>query len=329
MRKFNHIYIEEEAYNYPLTSTLLKKNPDATRIEIKNYKHIFNRPNQNFQEQKESMKLILAVKKENFYYKGSNVVNNYGYENFYYNTMILNCVYNCEYCYLQGMFNSGNIVIFVNIEDFFRETEKLLADNPIYLCLSYETDILAFEELVPYTSMWINFARTQPNLLIEIRTKSNQYKMIQGLQPSQNVILAWTVSPDEIIKKYESKTPTLNRRLKDIQAALGDGWKVRICFDPVLHVKNWKQIYAEFIDKFFSEIDSDKIWDISLGTFRINADYLKKMKKMRTNSDILYYPFEREKNLSVYPEKKSKEILDLMINKITNFMPSSKVFPND
>ncbi len=328
MRKFNHIYIEEGAHNYPLTAKLLNKNTNATKIEIKNYKHIFNRPNQNFQEQKESMKLILAVKKENYYYAGSKVVNNYGYEKFYYNTMILNCVYNCEYCYLQGMFNSGNIVIFVNIEDFFRETEKLLADIPIYLCISYETDLLAFEDLVPYTSLWIEFARTHSNLLLEIRTKSNQYKMIRNLQPTQNVILAWTISPDEIIKKYESKTPTLDRRLNDIQTALIDGWKVRICFDPILHVKNWKQIYKEFIDKTFSMIQAEKIWDISIGTFRINADYLKKMKKMRTNSDILYYPFLREGSLSVYPEKKSGEILEFMIDKVADYVSREKLFPN-
>ena len=54
-------------------------------------------------------------------------------------------------------------------------------DNPVYLCISYETDILAFEEIVPYTSAWIEFARN-PNLIIEIRTKSNQYKLIRNLK---------------------------------------------------------------------------------------------------------------------------------------------------
>ncbi|MBP9165470.1 MAG: DNA photolyase [Leptospiraceae bacterium] len=328
MRKFSHIYIEEEALHYPLTSFLLDKNPNAVKIEVKNYKHIFNRPSQSFLEQKESMKLILAVKKDNYYYPATKVVNNYGYENFYYNTLILNCVYNCEYCYLQGMFNSANIVIFVNIEDFFRETEKLLADNSIYLCLSYETDLLAFEDLIPYTNLWIEFARKHPNLVIEVRTKSNQYKKIQELKPIPNVILAWTISPDEIIKKYENKTPTLNRRLEDITSALKDGWNVRICLDPILHVKNWKQIYSEFIEKAFSTIPIENIWDISIGSFRINADYLKKMKKMKTTSDILHYPFDRFGSLNMYPEKKSAEIISFIMDKVAKYISPSKLFPS-
>ncbi|MBK7054264.1 MAG: radical SAM protein [Leptospiraceae bacterium] len=320
--------MEEEALHYPLTSFLLDKNPNAVKIEVKNYKHIFNRPSQSFLEQKESMKLILAVKKDNYYYPATKVVNNYGYENFYYNTLILNCVYNCEYCYLQGMFNSANIVIFVNIEDFFRETEKLLADNSIYLCLSYETDLLAFEDLIPYTNLWIEFARKHPNLVIEVRTKSNQYKKIQELKPIPNVILAWTISPDEIIKKYENKTPTLNRRLEDITSALKDGWNVRICLDPILHVKNWKQIYSEFIEKAFSTIPIENIWDISIGSFRINADYLKKMKKMKTTSDILHYPFDRFGSLNMYPEKKSAEIISFIMDKVAKYISPSKLFPS-
>lgn len=327
MIRFSHIYIEEDAYNHPTTIKILEKFPNSVQVKIQSYKNIFNRSNQNFQEQKNSVKLILAVRRDNFYYKGSEVVNDYGFQNFYYNTMILNCVYNCDYCYLQGMFNSGNIVVFVNIEDFFRETEKLLTNDPTYLCISYETDILAFEDLVSYTSAWIEFARTHSNLIIEIRTKSNYYKYLKDIPISENVILAWTISPDEITKKYESKTPTLNRRLENIQSALSDGWKVRICFDPVLHVKNWKEIYKNLVEKTFSYIDSEKVFDISIGTFRINADYLKRMKKFRTDSEILYYPFERKGNLSVYPETKVREITDFMITQISQYYPLSKIFP--
>ncbi len=327
MIRFNHIYIEEDAYNYPVTTKILEKFENSIQIKIQNYKHIFNRSNQNFQEQKTSAKLILAVKKDNFYYKGSNVVNNYGFDNFYYNTLILNCLYNCEYCYLQGMFNSGNIVVFVNLEDFFSETKKLIKDKPTYLCISYETDILAMEELIPYTSAWIEFARQNPNLTIEIRTKSNKYNLIQHLEVCDNVILAWTISPPDIIKSYEDKTPVLNQRLKHIELALCDGWKTRLCFDPILHVNNWKEIYSNFVDLVFSQISSEKIYDISLGTFRINADYLKKMKRLRTDSDILYYPFERSEQLKVYPESKVKEMIEFVTDKISQFYQKEKIYP--
>ena len=61
--KFSHIYVEKDALNYPLTESVLSKYGSSKMIEINNYKEIFNRSNQNFQLQKFSMKLILAIKK--------------------------------------------------------------------------------------------------------------------------------------------------------------------------------------------------------------------------------------------------------------------------
>jgi spore photoproduct lyase len=323
---FSHIYVEEDSYEYPTTSTILNKYPNATKIEIKNYKHIFNRANQNFQAQKDSVKLVLAVRRDSFYYKGVSVSYHSKVENFYYNTLILNCVYNCEYCYLQGMFHSGNVVVFVNRDDYFRETATLLADTPVYLSLSYETDILAFEDLIPNTSHWIDFARTQPNLTMEIQTKSNNYKSIQNLKASKNVILAWTISPEEIIKKYEKETPTLNQRLTDIQSAINDGWKVRICFDPILPIKGWKEVYSNLIKDVFSTIQIDKIFDLCLDTLRLNTDFLKKMKKRLPLSDILYYPFERVGTLSVFPERKADEMIKFIVDQIRNTSKANNLF---
>ncbi len=307
MKKFRHIYIEEEILNHPKTISILEKNPNSQKIIIKNYKTFFNRANQNFQIQKQDMKLILAKKKDNFLYDGSDFSNNFGNKNFYYNTLILNCVYNCEYCYLQGMFNSGNIVIFVNIEDFFSST-KLKLNDDMFLCISYETDLLAFEELTGFVREWILFSYDFSNLKIELRTKSNLFNQISDLKPNPNFILAWTLSPEIVIKLHEEKTPTLNRRIESIQEAIKLGWSVRICLDPILHFENWKFEYTNLIKIIFEKIEIDKLLDISIGTFRINKDFLKKMKKLRPDSKILHYPFQLE-NEATYKKTKKDEIL--------------------
>ena len=39
---------------------------------------------------------------------------------------MLNCIYDCKYCFLQGMFNSANYLVFVNYQDFFLQLMKLL-----------------------------------------------------------------------------------------------------------------------------------------------------------------------------------------------------------
>ena len=91
---FSHIYVESEAKKYNLTHDCLDRFPNANIIEISDYKSFFNRKNQDFQTQKKSIKLILAVKKPPFIYKSTDILQDGGFKNFYYNTPILNCLYN-------------------------------------------------------------------------------------------------------------------------------------------------------------------------------------------------------------------------------------------
>jgi spore photoproduct lyase len=185
----------------------MEKFPNAVNIETDHYKDIFNRNNQDFQTQKASQKLILAVKRDKLIYEGAKVCQNFGHKHFYYTSSVLNCIYNCDYCYLQGMFPSANIVVFVNIEDYLAQVELLLKEHPIYLTVSYDTDLLAFEGIYPFTAQWIGFAGKSPGLTVEIRTKSANYRPFP-LTANENTILAWTF-PDEIAGRHEKNTPSL------------------------------------------------------------------------------------------------------------------------
>ena len=158
---FSHIYIEERALSYPFTDRIFQRFPKAERIIIGHYKNVFNRPRQDFVLQKQYPKLILAVKEENsFLYEGPEVCEDFGYDNFYYASTLLNCLYDCDYCYLQGLYPSANIVAFVNIEISLRRLKNSWLEGQLYLCVSYDTDLLAFEGLFSYTSCWIGLPKS-------------------------------------------------------------------------------------------------------------------------------------------------------------------------
>ena len=40
-----------------------------------------------------------------------------------------NCLFDCKYCFLQGMYSSANYVIFVNYEDYYEEIKKISITN--------------------------------------------------------------------------------------------------------------------------------------------------------------------------------------------------------
>lgn len=307
---YSIIYLEKGAEDYPATKRILGKLPQAEIITIRDYKDVFNRPGQNFQAQKTSPKLILAKKKDNFLYKGSTLAPDFGEPNFYYNALLLNCPFNCDYCYLQGMYNSGNMVVFVNLDDFLSATDSYLKRlGRIYLCLSYDTDLLGMESWIGYSAEWIEYARSRPNLILELRTKSANFRSLQNIPPIPNLILAWTLSPQEIIAKYEKKTASLQARIRAIQQALDLGWDVRICIDPILDVPGWKELYSDLAKTLGESGILPRIREISLGSFRMNKDFFSKVKKLRKDSDIFLSEFRTEDGASFYPQDKRESMV--------------------
>ena len=87
---FSHVYLESAAKKYELTNLCLDQFSNSKVVEIPDYKTVFNRPGQDFQTQKRSMKLILAVKKPPFIYKGTNMLQDGGFRNFYYRSNFYN-----------------------------------------------------------------------------------------------------------------------------------------------------------------------------------------------------------------------------------------------
>jgi spore photoproduct lyase len=325
-RLYSHIYIEKAARGAPEIDKLLARFSDATVIEIETYQQIFNRSRQNFRAQKASPALILAKKRDGLLYRGSDVAPDFGQENFYYNALILNCLYDCSYCYLQGMYNSANTVIFVNKEDFFQAVkEELKIKKSLYLCVSYDSDLLAFETLIPYSRQWIEFADATPGLLIELRTKSANFKSISDLKPSESVVLAWTLSPASVVERHEAKTPSLTARLRAARQAIERGWKIRLCFDPVLRVKDWDKVYPEFIGQVFSQLPVAGIRDVSLGVFRINSQYFKRLRNVRIESEIISYPFERAGQIFTYSKKEQEEMLERLSAETARYLPNEKI----
>ena len=94
------IYLEEAVRTHPRTDEILDLFPRARLISCERYGEVFNPRSQNFRIQKRRPALILAEK-----FKGHVLPAPEGFgigdkQNFYFSHM-LNCLYDCRYCFLR------------------------------------------------------------------------------------------------------------------------------------------------------------------------------------------------------------------------------------
>ena len=327
---FSHIYVESQSIDSDIAEQSFKRFPKAKIIEIEDYKKIFNKNGQDFQIQKLSTKLILAKKQPPFIYPATDIIQDSGFNNFYYCTPILNCIYNCEYCFLQGMYSSANIVVFTNTEEVKNAVKKQILerkypDEPLLLSLSYNTDILALENILPLTKQWIDFANNIDDLFMEIRTKSGLTSSFNKLKPSKKILFAWTLSPNNIIQKYEHKTPLLERRIKSIQKIVDSGWPVRLSFDPILIYPNWKEDYKQMFERIKETISGDKIFDLTIGVFRMSDDFFNRIKKTKPDSDLFYNNYDNSDNVKTVTKDQKAMVRDFALRHLDGYCSRDKI----
>lgn len=323
---FSHIYIERGVKEHPRTRRILEKFPRAEQIEIQDYKEVFCRRGQSIQGQHQSPSLILSARKGKLIYEGAGVCQSFGNEHFYYTSCVMNCIYHCEYCYLGGMYPSGHIVMFVNLEDIFAQIEDLLQQHPVYLCVSYDTDLMGWEDVTGFVREWSELAASHPGLSLEIRTKCGRKDLWSQLDPEAPVIYAFTMSPEYVIRQYEHRTASLKERIACAAMAQEKGFSVRLCFDPMIYVPDWKRHYQEMLDEIFDRIDMEKVPDISVGSFRISKDYLKKVRRAQPDSAVVWYPFQNEDGVYHYPRELMQEMEQYLVHKLQEKVPVEKIY---
>lgn len=320
---YSHLYVEKRVLHHPQTRFIMEKFDNSAIVLIDHYKEVFNRPNQSFAAQSNSKKLILAHKEGKFLHEGSQYSDGFEHQQFFYASSVMGCLYDCDYCYLQGLYPSANTVLFVNLEDAFEQLLPYL-DQDTLVATSYDTDTLAIESLTRQTRRWLEFAQSQENLHLEIRTKSANVKPFKNLKPNNHVVLAWTLSPQKIIDRYEHATPSLAQRLRAIKEAAEAGWNVRVCIDPVIYTDEFETLYPELIDTLFQHIDPAAITHLTLGSFRMSTPHLRALKKLR-RSDVAFYPYEVHNDMATYPEAIESAILKRLVAKAKQYLSEERI----
>ena len=331
---FSHIYIEEALLGAEEVRAILRKFPKAKCIPIRHYKDLFNRRKQNRALQEKSRKLILAKKEGQRIYPGAPVCQSFSESAFYYASLLMNCPFHCEYCYLQGMYPSANLVLFLNVEDYFSDCQRLIKEKgSLYLCISYDTDLLALEELYPFVERFARFLEKEPNLRIEVRTKAggeSLFRRLLKIQLSEDakkrLIFAFTLSPEKIVSEAEHGTAGLKGRLKAIKMAVEEGFTLRLCFDPMLYHADWERLYTKLLETVFREIPMEKLYDVSVGSFRISESYLKSMTKACGASPYTSFPYENTDGYYHYPKELLLKMEGFLEQKLLEKFPKEKIF---
>lgn len=323
------IYIEENILQHPRVTEICRRFPQARKIHCGRYSEVFNPKAQNFRLQKQQPALILAEKYNKFALPAPP---NYGIgaqKNYYFSHM-LNCLYDCRYCFLQGMYQSANYILFVNYEDFQHEIRQISqshAEEPVHFFSGYDCDSLALEPVTHFAAEFLPVFAEIDNAWLELRTKSTQIRSLLESEPLPRCVVAFSFTPHEIAYKVEEKAPSVARRLDALCKLQERGWLIGLRFDPLIYQADYQQHYQQLFEQVFARIQPDKLHSVSLGVFRLPENYFKKIHKLYPEAKLFSSPLAKQQGMISYRQDLEHEMMQYCSQQMLNYIPTDKFFP--
>ncbi len=324
------IYIEEEIAEHPRTRSIASRYPKAKRIEIDRYGEVFNSHSQNFRIQKNNPSLILAAKQNKKVMPTPAQYETGGGAHYYFSHM-LNCVYDCRYCFLQGMLRSANYLVFVNYEDFIEEIRGLAQqhrndDKPVWFFSGYDCDSLAYEPVTNFADYFVPQFADIPNAILELRTKSTQIRSLLKYPAQTNVVIAYSLSPERVAQEVEFGAPSMVKRVEALTKLQKKGWRIGLRFDPIIWHQDYLDDYRTMIELVFSELDASLIDSVTLGGFRLPKGYYKTMHKLYPEHWLFSAGLDDKSGLISYRQSIETEVLEAVGQLAEQHIDSSKLF---
>tara|TARA_B100000749_G_C18450136_1_gene476049 strand:+ start:7280 stop:8284 length:1005 start_codon:yes stop_codon:yes gene_type:complete len=290
---FERIFVEKSIAERPATLAVLKKINALDRFEIiEKYDDYFGRVKKPYLHKRNQLNLYLAEKKGQLVKEAPDAYGLAGAPHFYF-VHAYNCIYECEYCYLQGYFNSPDIVLFTNHDEISKEIIRHIHQYPnqeIWFHAGEFSDSLALSQISGELELYHQLFKKFPHARLELRTKSANTKVLESLDPLDNMITSFSMSPQSSVKKYDHKTAALKLRLKAMEKLSMLGHPVAIHLDPIIWSPNWESDYQELVHKITETINPDNIRYVSIGVVRFPKKMFKDIKNNYPDSDLVHQP---------------------------------------
>ena len=234
-----------------------------------------------------------------------------------------NCVFGCSYCTIQTFYHDKTV-----FDDNLAGKLSAINLDPgrfYHIGTGQSSDSLVWGNRHGNLDALCDFARQNPNVLLEFKTKSNNIKYFLENDLPKNIVCSWSLNPQTIIDNEEHFTASLDERLNAASQVADKGVKVSFHFHPIVYYKEWQTAYPAIADRVMQNFDPQDVLFISFGSVTFIKPVLKKIRKQGFPTRITQMELVTDPHGKMtYPDHIKIEKFSTMYNKFAHW--HNKVF---
>jgi spore photoproduct lyase len=183
----------------------------------------------------------------------------------------LQCDMNCTYCYLQSYINTPALTVYSNLDQAMAELRELRAGMPgskVRVGTGEVIDSLSLDDITLYSRDLIGLFREFPEWTLEFKTKSAQVNQFLDVPHGGNVVVSWSVNPQNLVEREEPGTAALAERLDAARRCRARGFQIAFHIDPMIWHPEWRESYAALVDAITGDFKPEDVPYLSVGALR-------------------------------------------------------------
>ncbi|WP_321777396.1 SPL family radical SAM protein [Sulfurimonas sp.] len=211
------------------------------------------------------------------------------------------CGFDCSYCSIQSFYNQNTITFDSNFADKLKNL-NLDKNKTYHIGTGQASDSLMWGNREGILDSLFLFAKENPNVILEFKTKSDNIKYFLQNDVPNNILCTWSLNTPTIIQNEEHLTTSLDKRLDAARKLADKGVKVGFHFHPIVQYENYLDEYAKVYDRLTHMFKPQEVALVSFGTLTFIKPVIKQLRSREFKSKITQMPFENASGKSSYPD---------------------------
>jgi len=210
------------------------------------------------------------------------------------------CGFDCSYCSIQSFYNENKIGFDKNFASKLKNL-KLDPDKTYHIGTGQSSDSLMWGNKHGILEALFEFAKKNPNVILELKTKSDNISYLLENEVPKNILCTWSINTPTIIKNEENLSASLEQRVQSARKLADKGVLVGFHFHPIVVYENYLEEYKQTVKILTEKFKPEEIVLVSLGTLTFIKPVIKKLRSRDFKSKILQMPMENASGKQSYP----------------------------
>lgn len=188
-----------------------------------------------------------------------------------------NCGFGCNYCTIQTFYDD-KVLFDSKLSEKLKKLD-LDPDRFYHLGTGQSSDSLMWGNQHRHLDCLREFAEDNPNVLLELKTKSKNVAYFLGNDVPRNLVLSWSLNTPTIIENEEHFTASLDERLAAARHVAGRGIKIAFHFHPMVYYRDWREDYGDLVLQVMARFAPEEVAFVSFGSVTFIKPIVKAIRE--------------------------------------------------